>query len=143
MVASGGVEAYLVRYHNDIRYPEHDYPASSREATSKSAEVYVEAVAGERYAIVVLLTPDFDFQQSSRVRIRWELDNSHHHALFTPRKIRASFRSKGNFYYKIEYTPVLLKGKWKMCGLNFNRRLHIGMSTECFTEFALITRLTL
>lgn len=133
MVKSRGVEAYLVRYDDNVRYAEHDYPATAQEAMSTSTEVYVEAVEDERYAIVVVLTPDFKFGRSPYVKIRRELDYSATQVLLRVKTVQESLRSKGFFEYKYDSAPVQIEGTWKKCELNFNR-LQIGMSTQSFTD---------
>lgn len=141
MVKSRGVEAYLVRYDDNVRYAEHDYPATAQEAMSTSTEVYVEAVEDERYALFVVLTPEFDFRRSPEVKIRWKLDNSARRTVLTTKEIRASFRSEGHYKYKVDAIPVQMGGRWKLCGLNFNG-LHIGTSTSGTNVRLLIPRLT-
>lgn len=131
MVKSRGVEAYLVRYDDNIRYPEHDYPAAAQEAASSSTEVYVEVVADERYAIVVILTPDFKLGKFPYVRIRWKFDQATTRTIVTAKSIRESFRSRGYFEDKFDSIPAQKEGAWKDCEMHFNG-LHIGMSIKCF-----------
>lgn len=61
MVQDQGIEVYLAPY-NDIsrRYPEHAIPTTSPAFTGKPNEVYIEAVDGERFMIVVKVLEEFD-----------------------------------------------------------------------------------
>lgn len=70
MVQDQGIEVYLAPY-SDIskRYPEHAVPTTSSSLSGKPNEVYIEAVDGERFVIVVDLLKDFDAKGCQRLRI--------------------------------------------------------------------------
>jgi hypothetical protein len=54
MVQSHGIDVYLVQFGNpDKRYPEHTIPRTSPAFTRDPNEVYVEAVNGERFVVVI------------------------------------------------------------------------------------------
>lgn len=65
MVQDQGIDVYLAPY-SDIRrrYPEHAVPTTSRSFSGKPDEVYIEAVDGERFVIVVDLLEGFDAKEA-------------------------------------------------------------------------------
>ncbi|GAB7326991.1 hypothetical protein MBLNU13_g10939t3 [Cladosporium sp. NU13] len=61
MVQDQGIDVYLPPYNDDNkRFPEHKIPTTSPAFTGKLNEVYIEAVGGERFTIVVKVLEDFD-----------------------------------------------------------------------------------
>lgn len=78
MVKQQGVDVYLAPFgREDQRYPEHSPPAGSSHANVNNKEVYIEAVDGERFVLVVDLTKDFDSKGSPMLRIQYGIDSKH------------------------------------------------------------------
>ena len=76
MVKQQGIDVYLAPFgKTDQRYPEHPGPANPTSTTPNSKEVYIEAVDGERFVLVVDLTNDFNAKGSPMLRINYGLDS--------------------------------------------------------------------
>jgi hypothetical protein len=77
MVQSQGVDVYITPY-SDItrRYKEYSIPTASPSFTGNSNEVFIEAVDGERFAVVVDLDDDFDAKGGDRLIIRTRFDET-------------------------------------------------------------------
>jgi hypothetical protein len=129
MVRSQGVEAYLVRYEDKHRYPEHAPPPASKEAPSLSAMAYVEVSTDERYEIVVTLTADFDFKDSPDVRIVWDTDGRGRHRCYSAKELQETIKSKGKRSITFSSRPAMVDGELMDCGLTFTD-LHIGSSSS-------------
>ena len=77
MVQQQGIDVYLAPFGKvDQRYPEHAAPFSSSDATANSKEVYIEAVDGERFVVLVDLGMDFDAKGSPMIKVRYGLGSS-------------------------------------------------------------------
>jgi hypothetical protein len=78
MVKQQGIDVYLAPYGKGYqRYPEHPAPVSSSSAVANSKDVYIEAVDGERFILVIDLMNDFDAKGSPMLRVDYGLDSSH------------------------------------------------------------------
>jgi hypothetical protein len=77
MVQSQGVDVYITPY-IDItrRYKEYSVPATSPGFTGNTNEVYIEAVDGERFAVVVDLKDDYDAKGGDRLIIKSRFDET-------------------------------------------------------------------
>jgi hypothetical protein len=127
MVKSQGVEAYLVRYKDNHRYPEHEPPPVMEGALDLSTTAYFEVVTGERYAVVIVLTADFDFRNFPDVQFIWVLDGQPRSAIYSSEQVQASIKSKGQHQHSFFTRPALIDGKWMRCGLLFSD-LQIGIT---------------
>jgi hypothetical protein len=127
MVKSQGVEAYLVRYEDKHRYPEHAPLPTEEGLLDLTTMAYVEIVTGERYEIVVVLTADFDFKGLPDARLVWEVDTNRRQVIYSSQKVQNSIRSEGQHKRGFSCAPAFLDGKWMKCGLSF-ADLQLGMS---------------
>ena len=77
MVQDQGLDVYLAPF-ADItkRYQQHAVPAGSPNFTGDPNEVYIEAIDGERFIIVVDLMKWFDMGGATHLRILHEIDQS-------------------------------------------------------------------
>lgn len=136
MVQSQGIDVYLAPF-SDItkRYPEYAVPIDSPAHTNDPNEVYIEAVDGERFAIVVDLLEHFDRQQSKMLKISVIVDGDICSAAY-------EYNELGQM--KLGDTPIKgrdvttwtkrkIDGRWVKCGLIF-APLEIGtICPSCFT----------
>jgi hypothetical protein len=76
MVQDQGINVYVVRYSDGSRYIEYPIPTSSPSFTSNHNEVYIEAVDGERFVVVVDLKHDYDAKGGDRLIIRTRFDET-------------------------------------------------------------------
>jgi hypothetical protein len=127
MVKSQGVEAYLVRYGDKHRYPEHAPPPAEGGVLDLSTMAYVEIVTGECYEVVVAFTADFDFKGFPDFKLVWDVDNHRRRVIYSSERVQKSIRSKGQYTHRFNSRPALVDGKWMGCGLSF-ADLQLGMS---------------
>jgi hypothetical protein len=128
MVRSQGVEAYLVRYEDKYRYPEHEPLRASNEASDPTTMAYVEVSTGERYEIIVVLTAGFDFKDCPAVRVSWKSDNDPgRRTVCSAHNVQRAIRSEGRLEQKFSARPLLVDGNWMNHGLSF-ADLQIGTS---------------
>jgi hypothetical protein len=127
MVKSQGVEAYLVRYEDKHRYPEHAPLPTQEGVLDLFTMAYVEIVTGERYEIFVVFTADFNFKSLPDVKIIWSVDKNHCHSFLSSQKLQDSIQTKGQYERGVSCIPALVDGKWMNCGLSF-ADLQLGMS---------------
>jgi hypothetical protein len=75
MVQHQGIDVYLAPF-SDIneRYQQHDVPLNSPAFTNDPNEVYIQAVDGERFSIVVDLLKDFDAKCAGHLKIAYAID---------------------------------------------------------------------
>lgn len=73
MVLYQGIRATIKRHDDDEPYREYKIPNSPRSGRGK--EVYIEAVSGERFYVLVEVATKFDFKSSKDVQIEFEVDN--------------------------------------------------------------------
>lgn len=122
MVQDQGINVYLAPF-GDItkRYPEYAVPIDSPVHTNNPNEVYIEAVDGERFVIVVDLLEDFDAYESTSVQVRCVVDGdatsriSSYSALDA--KTPSSASVKGRSVH--EFAIRKFEGRWVKCGYSF------------------------
>lgn len=77
MVKQQDIDIYLAPFgRENQRYPEYSGPVGSSNAYANSKDVYIEAVDGERFVLVIDLTKDFDAKGSPMLHIKYGLDVS-------------------------------------------------------------------
>jgi hypothetical protein len=82
MVQAQGIDVYLAPFSDSTkRYKEYLIPVTSPSFTSDTNEVYIEAVDGERFVVVVDVGVGFDAKGSDGLVIRYQVDES---ATITP-----------------------------------------------------------
>jgi hypothetical protein len=126
MVQSQGIDVYLAPF-SDItkRYQQHAVPTGSPNFTGDPNEIYIEAVDGERFVIVVDLMKGFDMKGATHLYIKQNIDQAR------GASGRASYRSlaeletgrpdemklKGRHVF--ESTSRKINGAWSKCGFVF------------------------
>jgi hypothetical protein len=84
MVKQQGIDVYVAPFGKiDQRYPEHPAPIGSVNTALNSKEVYIEAIDGERFVVVVDVGKDFDTRGSSRLETSYTLDKANPSAIRT------------------------------------------------------------
>ena len=131
MVQDQGIDVYLAPY-SDIskRYPEHAVPSTSPAFSGNSNEVYIEAVDGERFVIVVDLLAAFDSKGSKWLCVSFVKDGQLEEA-----SVRMSHQSwlarHTHNIPRLEGRGVIhsdvrkIDGRWVECGFKF-AQLQIG-----------------
>jgi len=122
MVQDQGIDVYLAPY-SDItkRYPEHTIPDTSPVFSGNANEVYIEAVDGERFIIVVDLLEDFDAKGSKRLKTEYIIDgggstgNSSYPELAKRTRKRARLQGRE----VVENEVKKIDGRWVDCGYTF------------------------
>jgi len=131
MVKPQGVAVHLVRHEDRYQYPQYDLPSASGEDQTTSTRVYVEVTTGERYAIVFVLTHDFDFGNSPDVRLRTRFEDHWIKVIYSAVEVREALRSKGWFVHTMTDKPALVDGKWMRSKFSF-ADLQIGRLPSMF-----------
>ena len=76
MVVVNGIDAFVRRKEDGKRYDEYTIPLDSPKYTGEPNEVYIKAVTGESFEIVVQLTANFDFQGCGAVQVACTIDTN-------------------------------------------------------------------
>jgi hypothetical protein len=139
MVQHQGIDVYLAPY-SDIngRYEQHAVPLGSPAFTNDPNEIYIEAVDGERFTVVVDLLKDFEMKGARHLYLSYEIDQpvggsatSRYNSLPV---LRASQPAGTNLKGR-DMLSVLSKkvgGIWCTCGFTF-ATLKIG-KCPCFPK---------
>lgn len=119
MVQHEGIEVHIVRVEDDHRYEEHERP--SLHPGSKANRIFIEAVTGERFAIVVECLPSFDWKRTSDLRIQFWIDNRDFYMaeFLTKREVNHRNFLMRRRQVRQENETWLVDGKWTSCGLAF------------------------
>lgn len=72
--SNSGIEAYIRPYDSTGQYHEYEAPRGSPAHTGKPRERYIEAVAGQRFEMVVILRSTFDFKGKSHLEVEYDID---------------------------------------------------------------------
>jgi len=126
MVQDQGIDVYLAPFNNvKRRYPQHGVPAISPNFTGDPNEVYIEAVDGERFVVVLDLMKDFNMYGADHLYIEWYVDEDHdaggrvdHYHLSELKAGKSRGKAlKGRLTYEIINPKI--DGVWKTCGFTF------------------------
>lgn len=122
MVQHQGIDAYLAPFgHIRKRYPEHAVPTTSPVFPGNSNEVYIEAVDGERFVIVVDLLKGFDTKGSKMLKINHTIEGGGNgqHMSYSELAKRARRRPslQGRDVAASEVKKI--DGRWVKCGYTF------------------------
>ncbi|GAB7326912.1 hypothetical protein MBLNU13_g10878t1 [Cladosporium sp. NU13] len=74
MVKHKGVKVTIVRYHDKQPYNEYKPKKKATAGHRKAKTTYIEAVSGERFAVVVEILPGFNFKSSRHLQITAAVD---------------------------------------------------------------------
>lgn len=122
MVQDQGVDVYLAPF-SDItkRYPEYAVPIDSPVQSNDPNEVYIEAVNGERFVIVVDLLGDFDTQQGKMLLIDYDVDGDLPTESCTYQKLKRELTQNVGLKGRKLLTSYARKidGRWVECGFSF------------------------
>jgi hypothetical protein len=130
MVQHQGIDVYLAPFHDTgKRYREHAAPVNSPVFSGDPNDVWVEAVNGQRFVIIVDLLKDFDRKGSQALHIargigsNIEITDSQTYSQLN-RKVPAGANLQGRDYCKTEDRKF--NGRWATCGFAF-AQLEMGM----------------
>lgn len=133
MVTSKGVKANLVRYEGHEPYAEYLLPRGALKHPDKEELVFVEAVTGERFGIIVELLPGFDFKSKPAVEVAYSIDGSDgftdHLSAEDAKRPTAVI---GDRRCEAWTTGRLIHGKWWNCSFFF-AELRVGTLTFATT----------
>lgn len=129
MLLYQGIKAAIKSFDDDKPYPEHRRRKAPNARFGGRKEVYIEAVSGERFYIVVEFTYNFNFMDSEDVQIAVTLDDDERivgcisaedvkpvHIAWNPER-----------QLVIESAGREIDGRWVNCGMTF-AELQIGKS---------------
>lgn len=126
MVQDQGLDVYLAPC-SDItqRYRQHAVPVGSPNFTGDPNEVYIEAVNGERFIIVVDLMKWFDMKGATHLCIRYDIDQardaSARQNVESIRELQSGRPKemvlKGR--HTLDSMSRKVDGAWSMCGFTF------------------------
>lgn len=122
MVQDQGIDVYLAPYSDTSkRYPEHAVPTTSRAFSGNPNEVYIEAVDGERFVIVVDLLDDFDAKGSERLKINYNIDGVGYSGTSNYSKLAKGTRKQARLQRRQIADSEVKKvdGRWVKCGYTF------------------------
>jgi hypothetical protein len=137
MVQNQGIDVYIAPFNNiNRRYPQHGVPTISSNFTGDPNEVYIEAVDGERFIVVLDLMKDFNMYGADHLHIKWEMDQDHGvngRIRFYTLSDLASHVPRGTSLKgrtKFETRCRKIDGDWMKCGfvfaaLNIGNGLHL------------------
>ena len=134
MVQDQGIDVYLAPFHNITqRYPQHKVPAASPNFTGDPNEVYVEAVDGERFVVVVDLMEDFH-SKGTHLRVGYQVDQDGFTTNHLSRSSLAKYRPlmpnlKGRDIF--EEVTRKVDGDYVDCGFLFSP---LGMGKDCLLQ---------
>jgi hypothetical protein len=126
MVQDQGLDVYLAPFSNIVnRYEQHAVPAGSPNFTGDPNEVYIEAVDGERFMLVVDLLKDFDMKGATHLRILQEIDqarNGSGRVSYGGSDALKSYKPNGTNLkgrHALSTTDRKVNGAWSECGFVF------------------------
>lgn len=130
--SSSGIEAYIRPYDSDGQYTEYEVPRGSPLYTGNKRERYIEAKTNERYEVVVLLHPEFNFKNKPAVNIRKFIDGG---ALFEGNALIEEDREPGEPLEDVtRSSTVWVDGNWKSYGFVFDE-LRIGKQSSMLAHY--------
>ena len=131
MVQDQGIDVYLAPFNGiNKRYQQYAVPADSPGFSGDPNEVYIEAVDGERFMVVVDLMEDFDTMGSTSLKFNVTFDGHQVEGKYTYDRLRlnldtqaSSTKLKGRDFTVSQ--TCKLNGEWVECGFTFSS-LQIG-----------------
>jgi hypothetical protein len=126
MVQNQGIDVYLAPFRDiNERYQQHGVPLGSPAFTNDPNEVYIQAVDGERFMIVVDFMEYFDMKGAEHLYIRPQLDTSYggetasHYCTLSDLKKRLSRGTDLEGRYTHKTSSRKIDGTWTLCGVAF------------------------
>jgi hypothetical protein len=123
MVFFQGIKATILRHRDKQPYTEYATALSTADALYKRKRFYVEAGTGERFVVMVEVTPEFDFKSSSHVQLTTYLhDGAESNWPIAAKDVSSSTSAAAVEARKIVWDTDerLIDGKWMSCGLAFS-----------------------
>lgn len=114
MVYSDGIEVWIERYADGMKYQEHIVPPESALFTGDANERYIEAVTDERFVVCARVMEDFDFKGAPAVRLILDLDRGSIRVCHTFER-----DAQGSRTHRFETKEFFHEGEWKCCGYTF------------------------
>jgi hypothetical protein len=124
MVQNQGLDVYLAPFDdNASRYQQYTASAASPDFTGDPNEVYIEAVDGERFIIMVDVMESFDTKGCSHLNVEYKIDQGTMNVTHTSwpnlaAKVPEGSSLKGR--KTVEDVTRKLNGDWVECGLTFS-----------------------
>lgn len=129
MVQFKHVKVTVIRYDDKKPYHEYRIAQNATMRARNTKEAYVEAVSGERFAVVVEVLPAFDFKSAPFVRIKVAIDGLNSKHLYIRQAdvngTHDSATSKKECRVQEDCTREI-DGRWMRCGLVF-AELQLGI----------------
>jgi hypothetical protein len=132
MVQNQGIDVYLAPFSNVNRpYLQHGVPIVSPNFTGDPNEVYVEAVDGERFMLVLDLMKYFNMYGADHIYVKWEVDqdrgSSARSAKYDLPRLEVKVPQGTSLKGRLTYSSIDRKidGAWMNCGFVFTP-LNIG-----------------
>jgi hypothetical protein len=129
MVQHQGIDVYLAPFGNpEGRHREYAAPVDSPVYTGDLNEVWIEAVDGERFVIVVDLFNGFDPKGSTALLIYRRVNDSWYSSVQDYSLLRWNVPDGVDLqgHYTRDTEPRKVDGRWVKCGFTFGR-LDIGI----------------
>ena len=137
MVQHKGVKVTIVRHHDKQPYTEYKPDKKAAVGHRRNKTTYIEAVSGERFAVVVEILPGFNFKASRQLQVTAAIDE----CVESSWTIDAKDVNDSTAAASVENRQVvwdseerLINGKWRSYGLTF-APLKIGMLHVGYFEF--------
>lgn len=113
MVLYKGIKAFVAPSPgNHEPFSEHQTPMAN--------EIYIEAVTGKSFKVVVEITPEFEIKGSPDVKVTYLIDDCHTLAhTFSATEIKAACESSNERRATFDTSCRIINGKWMECGLTF------------------------
>ena len=129
MVQHKGVKVTIVRHHDKQPYNEYRPKKNANAGHRKAKTTYIEAVSGERFAVIVEVQPGFNFRSSSHLQITVSIDEFVESSwLIDAKDVNGSTAAASVEDRQVVWDSEerLIDGKWSSYGLTFTP-LKIGM----------------
>ena len=138
MVQFKNVKATVIRYSDKKPFSEYKSVQNATEQSPDAKKVYIEVVPGERFAVVINILPNFDFQSSPDIRIRCSADGMFPKRHYRSKKYVNNNRSaaaRNQRRVSWEQNTKKVDGRWMEYGLVF-AELQLGIKRITIAQFA-------
>jgi hypothetical protein len=123
MVLYQGIKAAVLRYRDAQPYTEYAPTESTADGLYKRKRIYIEAGTGERFMVMVEVTPEFNFKSSSHVQITTYLhDGAESNWPIAAKDVSSSTSAEAKDARQVVWDTDerVIDGKWMSCGLAFS-----------------------
>jgi len=122
MVQHKGVKVTIVRHHDKQPYNEYKPKKTAAVGHRKVKTTYIEAVSGERFAVLVEILPGFNFRSSKHLQITAAIDECVESSWTIDAKdLKGSTAAASLEDRRVVWDSEerLIDGKWNSYGLTF------------------------